>query len=299
MNLMNFIKKLGLSFVFLVFCFSLSAYKFPEKLPAPLDFDTYTFDRIKFGQTSVNEFAYLAPNYEKPETEGVYTIYSETNLDNIYKSLRAGFKDNFLDWIELEFAVPQSWNKFKKNYGNPQSVNTEYSKKFNYHDYGFFNVVTDKNNAVVFGVTLYGESDFNPAIKQIVSKLPDYKNFNFINEFIPGQLMENDFNTKYQNFNPTYTTSETDKKTYSVPAKYLKYNNYYSAADLVFSNGILMFINLKPKNLNINDVKKIYGDGSTQNAPKTNIMFLEYPNFIITYNKETLKVLNVGILGAN
>ena len=60
-----------------------------------------------------------------------------------------------------------------------------------------------------------------------------------------------------------------------------------------------MFINLKPKNLNINDVKKIYGDGSTQNAPKTNIMFLEYPNFIITYNKETLKVLNVGILGAN
>ena len=44
-----------------------SAYSFPEKLPAPLDIDTYTFEKIKFGQTSVNEFAYLAPNYAMPK----------------------------------------------------------------------------------------------------------------------------------------------------------------------------------------------------------------------------------------
>jgi len=292
-------KRVGFSFIFLILCLLLSAYKFPEQLPAPLDFDTYTFEKIKFGQTSVNEFAYLAPTYEKPETEGIYTIYNETNLNNTYKSLRAGFKDNFLDWIELEFAVPQSWSKFKKNYGNPQSVNTNYSKKFNYQDYGFFNVVTDKNNASAFGVTLYGESDFNPAIKQIVAKLPDYKSFNFVNEFIPGQLMESDFNTKYQNFSPSYSTVETDKKTYCVPSKYLKHNNYYSEVDFIFSNGILMFINLKPKILNTNDVKKTYGEGSVQNGKKANIAFLEYPNFIITYDKETLKVLNIGILGAN
>ena len=52
-----------------------------------LNIDTYSFERIKFGQTSVNEFAYLAPTYEKPTIEGVYTIYSETDLNNTYDLL--------------------------------------------------------------------------------------------------------------------------------------------------------------------------------------------------------------------
>ncbi len=279
--------------------FLLSAYKFPEKLPAPLDFDTYTFEKIKFAQTSINEFAYLAPAYSKPETEGIYTIYSEFDLNNTYKSLRAGFKNNFLDWIELEFAVPQSWNKFQKNYGKPNYVNTNYSKKFNYHDYGFFNIVTDKNNVSVFGITLYGESDFNPSIAKIVNKLPDYKNFNFINNFIPGKLLETDFNLQYPNFNASNKNTQSEKNTYSIPAKYLKHNNYYSEVDLVFSNGILLFVSLKPKNLNIDEVKKIYGEGNIQETQKTNINFLDYQNFVVTYNKETTKILNIGIIGAN
>ncbi len=291
-------KKLFSALVLIPLTILLSGYKFPEKLPAPFDFDTYTFEKVKFGQTSINEFAYLAPTYEKPEVEGVYTIYKELELDKTYKSLRAGFKNNFLDWVELEFAVPQSWSKFQENYGKPLSVNKDYSKKFNYQDYKFFNVVTDKNNAVVFGVTLYGESDYNPSIAKVVAGMPDYKNFNFINEFIAGQLMENDFNAKYPNFE-SVDAKDVEKKCYSVPAKYLKHNNYYRNIDLVFANGILLFVNLIPKNLYIKDIKEIYGEGKQEDIPNKKTAFLNYQNFVVTYDKETTKVLNIGIVGAN
>ena len=87
-----------------------------------MDIDTLIFERIKFGQTSSGEFAYLAPNYDKPEVQGIYTIYSETDLNNDYKFLRAGFKNQYLDWVELEFAVPQSYNKIIETYGKPSSI---------------------------------------------------------------------------------------------------------------------------------------------------------------------------------
>lgn len=290
-------KKFPALLICLLISFVFSGYKFPEKLPNPLDIDTFTFEKVKFGQTSVNEFSYLAPNYDEPEVAGKYTIYSELDLDKNYKSLRAGFKDNFLDWVELEFAVPQSVGKFKQNYGNPKVVNKEHSSKFNYHDYGFFNVITDKNNVSAFGVTLYAESDFNPYIAQIVEKLPDYKDFNFINEYVPGQLMENDFVDKYKNL-VFKSNQQNAEKIFSIPNKYFKYNEKYEKADFVFSNGILAFVNLTPKNLSVVEVKKIYGDGQISSSAKENIEFLEYPNFIITYNKATNKVLKVGIVGA-
>jgi len=277
----------------------LCAYKFPEKLPAPVDFDTYVFDRVKFGQTSVNEFAYVAPAYDKPETEGVYTIYSENDLDNIYKGLRAGFKNNYLDWIELEFAVPQSFTKMKQTYGEPKSNNTTYSNKFNYHDYGYFNLVTDKNNASVFAVTLYGESDFIPAIANAVSKLPDYKNFNFINTFIPGKFMEQNFKSEYPGFPVAATDDANAGVTYSVPKKYLKHNTYYSAVDFVFANGMLAFVNLVPRALSIMQIKQTYGQGTESKSKKSNIYFWEYPNFVVTFDKNTNKVLNIGIIGAD
>ncbi|MCQ2957991.1 MAG: hypothetical protein MJ180_03700 [Candidatus Gastranaerophilales bacterium] len=277
----------------------MSAYKFPDKLPAPLDFDTYTFDRVKFGQTSVNEFAYIAPEYQKPQTEGVYTIYQEKDLDNIYKGLRIGFKENFLDWIELEFAVPQSFNKMKQAYGEPKSLNANYSTKYNYHDYGYFNLVTDKNNASVFAVTLYGESDFNPSIANVVKKLPDFKSFNFINELIPGRMMEENFTSSYPDFPFSASDNENAGKTYTIPAKYLKHNHYYSNVDLVFSNGILSFVNLTPKGLSIMQIKQTYGEGTETKSSKQNIYFWEYPNFVATFDKNTNKVLNVGIVGAD
>jgi len=292
-------RKFVISLFALILCVFNCAYNFPEKLPAPFDFDIYTFEKVKFGQTSVNEFAYLAPNFPKPQVEGVYTIYKEDDLNNTYKSLRAGFKDNFLDWVELEFNVPQSMAKFKQNYGNPSSVNTGYSTKFNYQDYGFFNLVTDKKNVVVFGITLYGESDFNKDIVNVVNKLPDYKSFNFIKEFIPGKLSENDFMAQYPQFIPVGSSNEAVKK-FSVPSKYLKHNTLYCAVDLIFTNGLLSFVNLKPRHFSIIDVKQIYGEAKeTQSQAKKNISFREYPNFVITYDKDTNKVINIGIIGAN
>ena len=292
-------KKIFLLLTFICSNLILCGYKFPEKLPAPLDIDTLIFERVKFGQTSSGEFAYLAPNYDKPEVQGIYTIYSETNLNNDYKFLRAGFKNQYLDWVELEFSVPQSYNKIIETYGKPSSVNEKHSNKFNYQDYGYFNIVTDKNNSVAFGITLYGESDYNPAIANVVNKLPDFKNFNFINIFIPGQLMENDFNAQFPRFLGTSTKDDISQRTYTVPAKYLKHNNLYSNVDFVFQNGILMFVNLVPKNLTLADVKKIYGQGTTSETNKKDKAFLEYPNFITTYDKVSNKVLNIGIIGAN
>lgn len=276
-----------------------SAYSFPEKLPTPLDIDTYTFEKIKFGQTSVNEFAYLAPNYAMPKVEGKYTIYKEIDLDNVYKSLRAGFKEGFLDWIELEFAVPQSMAKFKQNYGEPDSLNQEHSDKFNYHDYKYFNVVTDKNNVIVFGVTLYGESDFNKSIADVVAKIPDLTGLNAIKEFIPGKLMETDFLSSYPNFPSVIDTNNPEVKTYSVPEKYLKHNNLYSSVELIFSNGLLSFVNLKPRKLGIFDIQKIYGETKETPSKKENIFYKEYFNFVITFDKATNNVLNIGIIGAD
>ncbi len=293
-------RKFGLILTFICIIIFNCAYQFPEKLPAPLDFDLYSFDKVKFGQTSVGEFAYLAPNYSKPETEGVYTIFSEKNLDNSYRAARIGFKDNFLDWIELEFAVPQSLTKLKQTYGKPKSVNTAYSSKFNYHDYGFFNIVTDKNNAVAVAVTLYGESDFNSSIKNFVDNMPDNKGYNAVKNLAPGKMMENEFSALYPNF-PADKVSQNDAKSiYTVPSKYLRHNNYYSAINLVFSNGMLAFLNLKPKCMTIADIKQIYGEGKIiQNDESKSVEYTEYPNFIVVSDKSTTKVLNIGIISAD
>ena len=75
-------KKFPALLICLLISFIFSGYKFPEKLPNPLDIDTFTFEKVKFGQTSVNEFSYLAPNYDEPEVAGKYTIYSELDLEN-------------------------------------------------------------------------------------------------------------------------------------------------------------------------------------------------------------------------
>ena len=60
-----------------------------------------------------------------------------------------------------------------------------------------------------------------------------------------------------------------------------------------------MFVNLEPKNLTLADIKKIYGQGTTSETNKKDKAFLEYPNFIVTYDKISNKVLNIGIIGAN
>jgi len=291
-------KKLSFLFFFLAISFFISGYKFPEQLPAPMDFDTYVFEKLKFGQTSTNEFSYFAPTYPQPEIEGKYVIYSEANLNNNYKYLRVGFKDNFLDWVELEFAVPQSLKKIQQNYGKSKQINEKHSNKFNYHDYGFFNIVTDKNNVSAFGITLYDSSGYQPDIAKIVAKLPDYKSLNFINDFIPGRLMENDFNMQYKNFKPEINKNQSQEKIYSIPAKYLKNNDFYSSAELIFNNGILSFVNLTPKNLSTNDIKKIYGETKIIKSEKENIEYLEYSNFIVGYNKKNNKILSIGIINA-
>ena len=158
-------------------------YKFPDRIPKPYELNTYYLDKLYFGQTSIAEFQCIAPDYEQPASEGVYSIFEEYKLNNDYKYLSIGFKSGFLDFLQLDFAVPQSWSKFKSVYGKPLSVNTEYSKKFNYHDFGFFNALTDKNNVSVFGVTIFGVSGFSEDLDNFMKKLPNYKNFNFINEF--------------------------------------------------------------------------------------------------------------------
>jgi len=292
-------KKSLLVFVALVATILNCAYNFPEKLPAPLDIDTYTFEKVKFGQTSVNEFAYLAPNYAMPKVEGKYTIYTENNLDNVYKSLRAGFKEGFLDWVELEFAVPQSMSKFKQMYGEPDSLNSEHSDKFNYHEYKYFNVITDKNNVIVFGVTLYDESDFNKSIADVVAKMPNLTELNSIKEFIPGKLMETDFLSNYPKFPAVIDKNNPEVKTYIVPEKYLKHHNLYSSVELIFSNGLLSFVNLKPRKLGIFDIQKIYGETKENPSKKENIFYKEYFNFVVTFDKATNNVLNIGIIGVD
>ncbi|MDD3593315.1 MAG: hypothetical protein PHX18_01675 [Candidatus Gastranaerophilales bacterium] len=282
-----------------VFAILLSAYAFPEKLPEAYDLNRFQLEKIKFQNTTIAQFQQIAPKYPTPEYEGIYAIFKEKDLDTTYKSVRIGFKDNYLDWIEFDFAVPQTYSKFIKTYGKPLSVNTEYSKKYNYHDYNFYNIVTDKNNVSVFSITLYGTSDYNSSIGAVINKLPDYKSFNFINEFIPGKYLENDFKASYSKFQPTNASVKTDKTEYKIPPEYMVAHPLYKSASLVFHNGILNFINLEPKNLSITELKTIYGNGKLVRSSNPNIVFFEYPNFVATLNQKSTMITNIGIIGAN
>ena len=272
-------------------------YKFPDNIPKPYEINTYYLDKLFFGQTSIVEFQCLAPDYEHPTTEGVYTIFEEYKLNNDYKSLRIGFKSGFLDFLELDFAVPQSWSKFKYIYGNPISVNTDYSKKFNYHDYGFFNALTDKNNVSVFSITIFGVSGFSQDLDKFMKKLPNYKNFNFINEFIPGKYQESEFKQSYPNM--LLKDESTANHEYYMDKKYMVSNPYYSEVSLLFQNGILTFVNLKPKNLIYLDITKIYGMGKQLSTSKKGSIMYDYNNFVITVDKQSKKVTDVGIVNAN
>lgn len=284
-------------FLIIAVIFISSAYRFPEMLPDWENIQDFRMVNIHFGKSTVADFKTLVPRMNFSE-EGVYTIFDEVVADDEYKSIRIGFRNNILDWIEFELKDKIKISNIIKIYGKPRNINTKYSKLYDYYDYSLFNFTVDKNHTYATAFSIFDIQETSDPKQKVVENLPQYDEFNFIRDFIPGQTLESDFLAKYPQFVAEKDEKADSSSVYNINESQLSSSKNYSNVKIIFKNNILNFVGLSPKNLYLKDITKNYGVAKKTNQAKDGFIFVEYPNFILVVNKKTQKVINVGIVSS-
>lgn len=257
------------------------------------DFDwqnikTEPFEAINFGETTYKQFKKQYKFFKKNTVTNEEIILSNKSPKSPYSEIRAGFKDHKLDWIEFIFEEEGDLNDFMSLYGTPENINKVHSEFYNYYNYGYFNISTDKKEKHFYSLTLFELPKLDKKYEDIDKKLPTYNNLNFSKVFIPGQYLEMDFAEDYPDLFPKFDKNGT--KRYIIKSNILK---NYNKAELVFSNGLLNFISLYPKNLKLGEIVEHYGMVEKVYTKKDKIIY-DYKTFtIITDTKDN--IINIGL----
>jgi hypothetical protein len=293
------IKKLFLIFVINTLCFLNTAGKFPDEMPDWKSIQSYNLANLEFGATSIQDFKKFCTD-TKPVDIGNNTISFEIPLkgDQEYSAIRVGFSLNRLDWIEFYFKDSVAISDIVELYGQPDNINTVYSKNFDYYDYKFFNVATQKDHKKAISLTVFEISTDSRSYTNLLSALPDIKSFNFSRTITPGYTTESSLNDKFPGLKPVKKDKFDTGSTYFLNSKNLEKSPYYEKAALVFKNGILNFISLTPKKIIYDKIVKHYGVASKSEPAKNGGVLYEYQNFFALVDKKTGKVLNIGIFSS-
>lgn len=295
MDLIKKLKTIGLLGA-LVIC--TSAYKFPEEMPNWQQLQNYKMSQLKIRHTNIDDFVKLCPGLKKKVLQNHLTIYEELiSGNNLYQNLRIGFQYNNLDWLEFTLKPDIKITEFVQLYGKPSNVNTTYSNIYDYYDYGFFNVSTDKQHNFAYHITIFDLPAMRKEAKKLNLHLPDYYSYNFSTVLKPGELLESSFLDKYNGIVPFKKDRFDTTSIYSLNKNQIK-SQQYKQVSLVFKNGLLNFISLEPVNLNIKDVINRYGADHTKEQMSNNRTYFEYPKFIMVVDNKTNKVLNVGLVSS-
>lgn len=293
----NYLKKLKIIAV-LISVTLISACKFPDNTLDWQNINGYKPEKLKFGTTTIDDFYELAPD-ANPEyiSKNITVINAEPDNNDIYKKIRVGFKDKKLDWIEFGLIDQVEIAKFTRLYGKPQNINTTYSKKMDYYDYGFFNIATDKKHSYVKSINLFETPDekLKPVIIDGIPSLQDLVKANFLN-LKPGLTLETSFNDKY----PDLAAQKKNK--FDKTSLYILENElggaklYYKKIIIVFNNGLLSWINFIPQDFSLEKALKLYGTGYKTEPAGSKCDFYEYANILLLVDRTKKKVIDIGII---
>lgn len=273
--------------VFLVVLISLLTMgcKFPENFPDWQNIQAFKPANIIFGKTTKSDIKRLLP---KSSTQKVNNNISIINYivetPTVYPKIRVGFNKDKLDWIEYTLSDNISMSNFVGIYGDPININSTYNDKFDYFDYAFFNISTDKNHEYARHLTLFGLS------KTIVS-LPSVPKISFI----PGNLLERDFIDEFPYLKPQKTNVQADSSMYIIQETPQIASIPQQKAFLMFKNGLLSYISIVPQKLTLVNAIKLYGKDYKTQIAKKNHVFYEYKDIVLLVDKKTNTVINIGM----
>ena len=279
-----------------------SACKYPDNLPNWQDLASFKLEKLQFNKTSLNDFKKLTKEDPSQKVGSNIDIFNTVPIKkNIYNKIRIGFKDKKLDWIEYLLDQNIEMSKFVEIYGKPREVNSKYSKLYDYYDYGFFNVMTDKNHTSAKSVTLfeiYQSTVIKPSPESVVKEGQDISFRNFLG-LKPGMTLEDDFIKSYPTLKPHKSDKFDTRSTYFLEEELGGAKSMYKKAVIVFNNGLLSWINLVPQSLSIYDAEKRYGKDYKVEHMDYRYNLYDFTTFVLVVNKTTKKVVNVGIVSAD
>ena len=295
----NFSKKLDFFralFVLLTVVFCCSC-KFNEKLPDWQNLKNYKPDDLKFGETKMLDFKNKYPDITgKSENDGLY-IFSENLADNkLYSRIRIGFNHDSLDWIEFSLNNNVEVSKFESIYGTPKTVNTSYSTDYDYLNYDFFSVTTDKDHKIAYTINIFDLPNILQSIHPINAKMPNYNEFNSIQDLKPGILTEAEFHEKYTGLTPYKKDKFDTNSVYTLTDELNGGKKLYKKVIFNFNNGLLSSIYLTPENLAFDEIAQYYGTPLKIEPLAIPYQLYEYENFLIVVSENDKTVRNIAII---
>jgi len=280
-----------------------SACKFPDNILDWQNIKEYKPVSIQFGVTTTGDFVSLVQ--KNPDQKiGDVTFFNTLPPDNsIYKKIRVGFKNDKLDWLEFTLNDNFEISKFTDIYGKPRYINTTYSTLFDYYNYDFFNISTDKQQIYAKAVTIFEMPKATQNQDEIIdlgNLIPDWKNLNTSN-FLglkPGYSIEVNFNSSYPKLIPVKSNTKNSSSVYVLDKELGKAKSQYKIVELIFKNGLLSWISLVPQNISLEQVIKAWGSQYTLESINTKYDLYDFSSVIAVVDKSKKKVVKIGIISA-
>ena len=235
------------------------------------------------------------------DLDEVTRIYSyRFNKPGDYLSIRFAFENNVLKWIEYIPSTRINIAEFKQVFGNPLNINREDSKYLDYYNYNNFSVYVSKENGTIFNFTqrkpvktLYNDLGNLSLTVPSLSELIDGKVFGVV----PSHTTEKIFNAKYKNIAQTGTMRPVQSTSYYAINKGLE-KTPYTLIEFVFKNGVLTWVDFEPRNLTYQSALQVFGKPVNREEYDNDVDFLNYHNLVLTLEKKTNKISNIGLFSA-
>jgi hypothetical protein len=240
-----------------------------------LNIPTEHLGKVIFRKDSIEDVKLKYPSFRKSQLDDGQTILLYSPKHSIYSEIRVGFGQNKLEWIEFVLKERANLETFLSRYGEPSDVNRNYHPDYNYYDYSFFNVSTDKNGKYLYSITLFDTPKLPPEMQELNTQLPDWNTLNSIKTFIPGNYLEATFGDDFESLYPKF--NEDGSKTYTINKNI---TSKYQKVELVFKDGLLKKVMLYPNNLSFAKITSVYGK-PISNKLKNEYTTHEYSRFSV------------------
>lgn len=272
------------------------ACKFPDNTLDLKDIKNYKLEKIKFGQTTIDEFASLVgikPDYTIENVD----IYNTVPFDNIvFKKIRVGFKNKKLDWIEFYLNGDIKLSKITDIYGKPDNINRSYSKLFDYYDYKFFNISTDKQHKYARTITIFDLPESNAEsiidLSPFIPKWQDIKKRSIMG-LKPGYSLESDFNDLHPELS---AINNNDFSVYVLDRELGKAKSQYESIEIVFINGLLNWIYIVPARMNLIQAIGVWGKEYKIETINKKYDLYDFDGIIAVVDKVNNKVAKIGVI---
>lgn len=291
-------KRYSFLFCFIAVMLFLSGYKYPDNLPSWQKMHDFKTSNMFFEKTTIDEFKKLCPNIKKEiiDNNNVY-FRVNSSKSNDYGVIRVGFLDEKLDWLEFNFRKPINYKKFIDIYGKPRDINTEYSNKYDYLDYNFFNVAVDKRTSMATSISVFEIPTSLTEGAVIVKDETFLSNIDIASylNLIPGKTLESEFKQQFPDIQAIKINKYSTDSNYIIDKGLGRAKIYFKEAIVRFENGLLLWVNIIPHNMKLNEILSAYQGKYDKEVIDNKYMFYYLKDMTLVVNRVNNKILYIGI----